>query len=180
VQEEVRERRPVSLSETYRDKEEIHYKVRDMGREADKEAASVIFHLDSDRPLFKRAISMSGNPMLTRPLPLAIHEQSYRTAIKAFGLENATSEERIKVLLETPAQELISKLGVSVLPQPVIDGDIIPSEIPFSRIEDSSSGYPRGTTWCNDFLLGDAQHDVSELVTSSELLTDLKLSGSLA
>ncbi|GKZ68625.1 hypothetical protein AnigIFM50267_003364 [Aspergillus niger] len=126
-------------------------------------AASVTFHLDSETPLFKRAILMSGSRFFVQALPYDAHEGNYRQAISALGLENATSDERIKALLETPGQDLLAKLPPSVLTAPAVDGDMVPSTVTYAQVADRTSNIPKGKQWCRDLLIGDAQYDTNIL-----------------
>ncbi|KAL1852578.1 hypothetical protein Plec18170_005709 [Paecilomyces lecythidis] len=123
--------------------------------------SSVTIHLLSDEPLFKRAVSMSGTYLLLPPLDYNIQEENYKAAIAALGLAEKTVEERIKLLLETPAQEVISKLPPSIALVPAIDGDLVPPGLSFSRTADSSSKLLTGNKWCKELLIGDAQIDAS-------------------
>ena len=104
---------------------------------------------------------MSGSFLLPPPLPYEAHEENYRKAMAVLGLENATAEERIRVLLETPGQELISKFPPFILSMPAVDGDIIPSSVTFAQTADENSNVPRGDTCCKDVFVGDTQMDVS-------------------
>jgi hypothetical protein len=51
--------------------------------------------LYSEEPLFKRAISMSGTPLMLKPLNIPVTEMAYDIIMKELGLENASTEERI-------------------------------------------------------------------------------------
>ncbi|OJJ88268.1 putative carboxylesterase [Aspergillus glaucus CBS 516.65] len=124
-------------------------------------AASVTYHLHSEKPLFKRAIVMSGSFFLLPALPYDVHEENYKQAIAALGLENATPEERIRFLLETPGQDLIGKLPPSVRFVPAFDGDIVPSGVTYTQVGDKGANVPRGKTWCDSLLVGDTQMDTS-------------------
>jgi hypothetical protein len=113
---------------------------------------------------------MSGTNLFATPLPLSVHEQGYQDAIKAWGLADKTPEERIKALLETPAQDLITKLPPSVPTALAIDGDLIPNGPTFAEIGDKAKPYPKGHIWCKELLIGDAQIDVSVLQTDPAVL----------
>ncbi|GKZ32646.1 hypothetical protein AbraIFM66950_002171 [Aspergillus brasiliensis] len=126
-------------------------------------AASVTFHLDSETPLFKRAILMSGSQFFVQALPYDVHEGNYQHAMSALGLQNATSDERIKALLELPGQDLLAKLPPSVLSAPAVDGDMVPSAATYAQVADRASDIPRGKQWCHDLLIGDAQCDINIL-----------------
>ncbi|KAL2222273.1 putative carboxylesterase [Thermoascus aurantiacus ATCC 26904] len=133
--------------------------------------ASVTLHLHCDQPLFKRTIVMSGTYLLVQPLPYSVHEEGYRQAMKALGLENATPEERIKALLETPPQDLISKIPPSVPVAPAVDGDLIPSALTYAQTADKTEKTLKAKAWCKDLLIGDAQIDASVI---SVLMPHLK------
>ncbi|GLB02197.1 hypothetical protein AtubIFM57258_003539 [Aspergillus tubingensis] len=126
-------------------------------------AASVTFHLDSETPLFKRAILMSGSRFFVQALPYDAHEGNYQHAMSALGLQNATSDERIKALLETPGQDLLAKLPPSVLTSPAVDGDMVPSAVTYAQVADQTSDIPKGKQWCRDLVIGDAQYDINIL-----------------
>ncbi|KAF9889576.1 hypothetical protein FE257_007084 [Aspergillus nanangensis] len=134
-------------------------------------AASVTYHLNSDKALFRRAIAMSGSYFLTQSLPYEIHESNYEQAISALGLTNATPEERIKALLDTPGQDLIARLPPSILAVPAIDGDMVLSASSYAETGDPNSNTPRGKHWCEDLMIGDAQMDSSIL---SIIMPDMK------
>ncbi|KAL4901411.1 hypothetical protein BDW74DRAFT_187648 [Aspergillus multicolor] len=123
--------------------------------------ASVTYHLNSEVPLFKRAIAMSGTYFLSQPLPYEAHEQNYQKAISALGLSDASPKERIKALLETPGGEIVSRLPPTILSSPAIDGDIVPSAPSHAQVGDTNSDVPKGKNWCHDLMVGDAQMDAS-------------------
>ncbi|GIK05682.1 hypothetical protein Aspvir_009795 [Aspergillus viridinutans] len=123
--------------------------------------ACVTYHLDSDEQLFKRAIVMSGTCLLIQPLPYDLHEQNYRQAIAALGLADASSEDRIKTLLETPGEALVAKIPPTVLAVPAIDGDIVSSAVTYAQVADKGSNFPRGKKWSEDLMIGYAQMDAS-------------------
>ncbi|KAL5362032.1 Alpha/Beta hydrolase protein [Aspergillus floccosus] len=124
-------------------------------------AASVTYHLNSERALFNRAMVMSGSYFLVPSLPYEVHEQSYQQAISALGLTEASADERIRALLETPGQDLIGKLPPTILTTPAIDGDMVSSIGSFTDTADRNSSVPKGKMWCKDLMIGDAQMDAS-------------------
>ena len=129
--------------------------------ETDISAGSATQHLHSTTPLCKRALSMSGQNILLTPLPYEVHEQGYQTAIKAWGFDKLSPEERIKAIIESPAAELVEKMPPNVAPNFAVDGDLIPNPPTFAQISDKSAvSYPVGKSWCKEILIGDAQHDV--------------------
>lgn len=107
---------------------------------------------------------MSGQNILTTPLPYEVHENSYEMAIKAWGFDKMSREERIKAIIESPAAELVEKMPPNVSPSFAVDGDLIPTPPTFAQISDkSSTSYPMGKSWCKEILIGDAQHDVCSI-----------------
>ncbi|KAL4749156.1 hypothetical protein BDW72DRAFT_139895 [Aspergillus terricola var. indicus] len=123
--------------------------------------ASVTYHLNSEKPLFKRAIAMSGTYFLSQPLPYDAHEQNYQKAISALGLSDATPAERIKALLERPGSDIVSQLPPSILAAPAIDGDLVPAAPSHAHTGSTTSDVPKGKNWCTDLMIGDAQMDAS-------------------
>ncbi|KAL2809418.1 Alpha/Beta hydrolase protein [Aspergillus granulosus] len=123
--------------------------------------ASVTYHLNSEKALFKRAIAMSGTYFLTQPLPYEAHEQNYQKAMAALGLSNTAPGERIKTLLEMPAEEIVSRLPPSILAVPAIDGDIVRSAPSHAETGRADSNEPQGKNWCHELMIGDAQMDAS-------------------
>ena len=130
------------------------------------------YHLHSDQALFKRAISLSGTFFLTRPQPYEVHEGNYQQVVAALGLSDVTTEERLKALLETPAQDLVAKIPPSALTAPAIDEDIVLSDVSFEEVGKQDLNLPRGKAWCQDFMIGDAQLDVSLTADIDVLMID--------
>ncbi|KAF2000989.1 para-nitrobenzyl esterase [Amniculicola lignicola CBS 123094] len=121
-------------------------------------AAAVLTQLFSEEPLFKRAISMSGTPIMLKPLPPPVAEVSYQTVMKELGLENASVEERIERLTTIDADELVSKTPMTVALIPFLDGDMVPSVTTLEKISDPAFPLP-GREWCTELMLGDCKHD---------------------
>ncbi|GMG02232.1 unnamed protein product [Aspergillus oryzae var. brunneus] len=117
--------------------------------------------VQSEVALFKRAIAMSGSYLFTQALPYDIHEQNYRQAILALGLESASTEERIQSLLEKPAQELIASLPPSILAAPAVDGYLVASTATHAQTADRISDLSEKSNWCTELMIGDCQMDVS-------------------
>lgn len=113
--------------------------------------------------MFKRAISMSGTFLIPPPAPRDVHEANYQQVIEILGVKEASVEERIKAILETPAEELVDKLPPSSLP--AVDGDTVQTAPTFAQVSDRDSNVPKGKAWCKDLLVGDMQMDVSFALT---------------
>ncbi|PVI06942.1 carboxylesteras-like protein [Periconia macrospinosa] len=125
-------------------------------------AACVLHHLSAKEPLFGRAISMSGTPLMLKPLPKSATEPAYETIIKAFGLEDLSAEERVKRLVSITPEDLIAKTPMEARLLPFIDGDIIPSAITFKDLTTNAQQLQEkvpGYLWCKELMIGDCQHD---------------------
>ncbi|KAL4933276.1 putative carboxylesterase [Aspergillus undulatus] len=123
--------------------------------------ASVTYHLNSEEPLFKRAIAMSGTYFLSQPLPYEAHEQNYQKAIAALGLSEKKPEERINALLEIPGADIVAKLPPTILAVPAVDGGTMPAAPLHAQVGNTASDVPKGKNWCSDLMVGDAQIDAS-------------------
>ncbi|KAH7393872.1 putative carboxylesterase [Phaeosphaeria sp. MPI-PUGE-AT-0046c] len=138
-------------------------------------AASVLYQLHSKEPLFKRCISMSGTPIMLKPLPLPVAEMAYTSILEAFGLENASAEERINKLKAVTPEKLVEKTPMSVPLSPISDGDILP-RLSVPHLPSQGCGVVSGITtfanlgamdheslpgmsWCKELMIGDCQHD---------------------
>lgn len=91
--------------------------------------------MQSEEPLFRRAICMSGSTLIMRPLPAFIHELNYKTVLETISLAHLSPAERIRALLNMPSHELIEKLPPSVALLPLLDEDFISSSLTFAGIE---------------------------------------------
>ncbi|KAF2466728.1 carboxylesteras-like protein [Lindgomyces ingoldianus] len=125
-------------------------------------AISVLNQLYSEDPLFKRGISMSGTPIMLKPLPPSVTEIAYGKIMKELALENATAEERIRRLLTIEPDELVAKTPMAVPLLPYLDGEIIPTMASFEKLS-STANRPDfsipGSQWCTDLMIGHCQHD---------------------
>jgi carboxylesterase type B len=115
--------------------------------------------LYSEEPLFKRAISMSGTPLMLKPLNIPVTEMAYDIIMKELGLENASTEERIQRLQAIGPEELVEKTPLTVPLVPFVDNDLIFSETTFKELKHGPSPVFK-CQWCQDLIIGDCQHDV--------------------
>jgi len=131
------------------------------GESAGSVSGNLLLH--STEPLFKRYMSMSGTSLTMKPLPPPVSEFAYSSVIDMFGLKGLSGSERIKALLELPAEKLLS-VPPNIPLMPVIDGDLIRNTLDFAHVsskEDSSELDMPGRKWCKDLLIGDCQFDGS-------------------
>ncbi|KAJ5643447.1 uncharacterized protein N7484_005954 [Penicillium longicatenatum] len=138
--------------------------IRDFGGDPDNVTAagqsaggvSVTYHLHSQKPLFKRAISMAGTSLLVQALPNIVHEEIYEKAIAALGLSNAKGE--------SSSRHAGRAAGSSASPgivAPALDGDLILPGTTYAEIGKPGSSFIPGKEWCHDLLIGDNEMDAS-------------------
>ncbi|KAH6873311.1 carboxylesteras-like protein [Alternaria rosae] len=121
-------------------------------------AASVLHHLGCKEPLFRRAISMSGTPIMLKPLSPAVAETSYNAVLQALGLEYASTHDRIQKLLAMSPEDLVQKIPITIPISPYLDGDIIPEAPSFAYLS-SGTLQSLNNTWCEELLVGSCAHD---------------------
>ncbi|KAH7378730.1 para-nitrobenzyl esterase [Pyrenochaeta sp. MPI-SDFR-AT-0127] len=119
-------------------------------------AVSVLSQLFSEESLFKRAISMSGTPIMLKPLPPPVTEMAYVSIMKELALENASLEERTQRLITISPDELVASTPMTVPLVPYLDGDLVSEATNFINI--SGIGSKTGA-WCEELMIGDCQHD---------------------
>lgn len=116
--------------------------------------------LDDVERLFQAAVLMSGSFFLTPPQSDEDHDLNYLKAMKALDLMDATPEQRIKVLLERPAQDIVSQLPSSILTAPRVDKELVHPKPSFADVDNPGSFVPQGKLWCPHLMVGNAQMDV--------------------
>ena len=121
---------------------------------------SVCYHLFSEKPLFKRVISMSGTQLLMPPITPEVAEGHYERALKALNLQDG--DEAVEALTQGfDGKELAQKLmGAGIPNLPVLDEDLCPSTFTFRSIETNQTPLP-GRKWCAAAIIGDCQFDGS-------------------
>jgi carboxylesterase type B len=121
--------------------------------------ASVLYHLHSTEPLFKRCISMSGTPLMLQALSPEVAEEACTPIMRDFGLENVSSEERIKALRTASPETLVSQTPMTVPLLPFLDGDIVTAQTTFAKLATKDHANLPGMQWCKHLMIGDCQHD---------------------
>ncbi|KAF2033312.1 alpha/beta-hydrolase [Setomelanomma holmii] len=139
-------------------------------------AASVLYQLHSNESLFDRAISMSGTPVMLKPLPTTMAEMSYASILENFGLEKATASERIEKLKTASPEEIVGKAPLSVPLLPLLedalvsklsvphlphqDNLVVPVRTTFASLAASDESIP-GFKWCESLMIDSTHHDGS-------------------
>ncbi|KAJ4291030.1 hypothetical protein N0V90_010227 [Kalmusia sp. IMI 367209] len=125
-------------------------------------SAAVLMQLFSIEPLFKRAIAMSGTPIMLKPLSPAEAEDTYKTMMTAFDLDKSSVEERIHYLTSIESERLVEKTPMTARLAPFVDGIMLPRIVTFKSLNsdpESSDEQMPGRKWCKELIIGDAQHD---------------------
>ncbi|KAI1611228.1 carboxylesterase-like protein [Exophiala viscosa] len=126
-------------------------------------AVSCTLHLQSEKPLFKQMMAMGGSSLLMKPLPMPVAEYAYGRVLDAVNIDTSlSSEEKLKSLLEIPAETFLSSIGPDVPLLAVHDEDYIryPSSFAQWTQQGERSQYP-GMKWCDRIMVGDCQFDAS-------------------
>ncbi|EUC48463.1 hypothetical protein COCMIDRAFT_87292 [Bipolaris oryzae ATCC 44560] len=121
-------------------------------------AVSVLHQLSAREPLFKRAISMSGTPLMLKPMSASAAEASYDSITKALGLEGTSTQERINRLLNISSEELVEKTPMTVPLIPFQDNNILPQTPTFTDLRNNNLS-PLNDTFCEELLIGSCAHD---------------------
>lgn len=126
--------------------------------------------LQSKEPLMKRSAAFGGTALLLKPLSLPVTEFAYKSVLQALGLIDKSAKSRIQALLEIPIDELWQKTPPTVPMMPFIDGDIVTAEPTFEMfngpLDRTELAFP-GLKWCESFMVGDCQFDVTNPPPSS-------------
>jgi len=107
---------------------------------------------------------MSGSSLLIKPLPSFVHEHTYEATLKALGLKELSTSERIQAILTIPYERVLGLLPPSLSFMPLIDDDILPAAMTFEQMSGSTQNLQTvlpGIDWCDSLLIGDMQFDVS-------------------
>lgn len=114
-------------------------------------------HLLRGEPLFKRAMSMSGDPRLRPVQPIEQNEQVYSSLAQEMGVTNVTESERTNLLRNIPWQKLISSpLNMRCFPSE--DSGFKPLD---ENTEDLEQQIKQCLSWCRTIVIGDCELDVS-------------------
>ncbi|KAI1843768.1 hypothetical protein JX265_001062 [Neoarthrinium moseri] len=127
-------------------------------------AVDVGLHLQSEQPLFDRAIMMGGSSLLMPPATAEYQEWIYSRVLELLGIKEATPSERIRALVEAPVEQLISKLSPPLPYRPMIDHDLIKFPVTYDMVsQQRSNATVPGHTWLKGLMVGDCQFDASSM-----------------
>jgi hypothetical protein len=117
--------------------------------------------LQSERPLFDRAILTGGSSLLIPPSTAEYQEWVYQQAIGALGLQSASPTDRIYALCSMPIEDFMAKLEAPLSYRPMLDDDIVPFAATYAMVSDLESKEIPARIWLKSLMIGDCQFDVS-------------------
>ncbi|KAK6357777.1 hypothetical protein TWF718_002083 [Orbilia javanica] len=112
--------------------------------------------LQLSKPLFNRALVMSGSATLRPSKAESQQEALYNDIVQALDLENGSGEDRQKGLYGLPPDGIISKLPPLVHVGPSIEPGFLEDVVTLNTI--SLKTQP---SWCEELAIGDCFHDAS-------------------
>ncbi|KAH7116555.1 Alpha/Beta hydrolase protein [Dactylonectria estremocensis] len=123
-------------------------------------AASGFFHLHHPEPLFHQFVAMSGSSQ-QRLRRVEQADTAYTSVLEALDAMELPPKQQIDVLLETPINDFLAKVGRRFPIGPLIDGDSIPVGTTFRSLRDKDEVvklFP-GLRHCKRVIIGDCQMD---------------------
>ncbi|CAG8909735.1 unnamed protein product [Penicillium egyptiacum] len=128
---------------------------------------SATHHLQSEVPLFKRMVSMSGTNLLLKPLPEQVTECTYKAIVARLGLASWPATERVNALVQMDTQKLLQASSPTDALLPAVGGKLGLNPHTYAGFHQGSSGSLNipGRKWCEEIMIGDCQMDASILST---------------
>jgi hypothetical protein len=139
--------------------------VRTPKMSTDVTVVDVALLLQSEEPLFERALLTGGSSLLLAPITEEAQELVYSQIVEALGLDSTTTSDRIHGLRTIPVREIMSKMKTQLSFRPMIDGNIVPFAPTYAMVSDRKSGQIGGKSWLKGLLIGDCQFDASVAIT---------------
>jgi len=113
--------------------------------------------LGAGTPSFSQLISLSGSPLMMRPLPSFVANDIYQTVTAILGLQDLSAAERVAALSSMPATELLMKLPPGLPFLPVLDERTIKKDTGFAELAlDTKTELPENI----NMLIGSCDMDV--------------------
>ncbi|KAJ5268627.1 hypothetical protein N7505_004385 [Penicillium chrysogenum] len=101
---------------------------------------SATHHLQSEVPLFKRMVSMSGTNLLMQPLPEQVTECTYKAIVDRLGLSSLPVTERVNALVQMDTQKLLQASSPKHPLLPAAGGDLGLKPHTYAEIHQGSYG----------------------------------------
>jgi len=118
-----------------------------------------MFQVELKAP-FQQLISMSGTPLMMKPLPPVVADNIYQTVIGVLGLRDLPVAERISALSSMSSSEILSKLPPGLPFLAVLDGAVLQENVSFEKLRDSCKSSQK------KLLIGSCGMDVRILESS--------------
>lgn len=112
--------------------------------------------------LFERVLLMSGEATVRKPRTSHWHQRMYKDQLRYLGIDKLDTATQRSSLLGTDAQELAEKLPPLQHYCAHIDGAWLKEDVTTTVMADGHRAEHK-PTWCKEFVIGDAQYDVSPL-----------------
>lgn len=112
-------------------------------------SGSLHLHILSGKPLFDRAILMSGSAPIMGPLPLEYLEAGWTNLCRNSGVLSETCEKRLEKLRSLSPDELIQKYGPNATLPPLADGKLLPTSWRLGELHPNSR--------CKDIIIGNTR-----------------------
>lgn len=127
----------------------------------------------AENPRVRRLVCLGGAPPLLGQLPIDAADAVAQRIQVFLGLADVSSSEIVQHLLDLPIESFWKRIPMTQPLVPVIDGDILPSEIALRHFSAEDSSTLPGAQRVESILLGDSKLDVSEEKSSVEKLETL-------
>ncbi|USP74119.1 para-nitrobenzyl esterase [Curvularia clavata] len=120
-------------------------------------------HIQSEELLFQQLVAMGGTSLLLKPLSPPVSEIMYASVLERLQIDSKQSpEDQLKSLLAITPETILSSVGPDLSLLPVIDGNIITSDIKFAQWSSPNiAAAAPGIKRCRRVMFGDCQFDGS-------------------
>lgn len=115
----------------------------------------------SKEPLAKRLVCLGGCPPLLGQVQVQVADHIGGNITSALGLAGVPSNDVAQALLDLPIEDFWTKIPQTIPVIPVIDGDIIPTQITLETFAQSVAAMP-GDSSVESIMVGDSKLDVSK------------------
>jgi hypothetical protein len=126
---------------------------------------SITLHLQSETPLFQRAVLMGGTDLLMKPLPDFVTEGAYQKIVKRLGLDDLSPSERVEALVQMESEKVLQNVLPSDPLMPSIGSELSLVAHTYEEIYQGVQGPLKlpGRNWCKQIMVGDCQMDVGTI-----------------
>ncbi|QPC72225.1 hypothetical protein HYE68_002977 [Fusarium pseudograminearum] len=95
-----------------------------IGQSAGASSVMNLLDLESEDTLFDRAICLSGNNLAVPVCTKSAAQDAYKSVLECLAIDSTlSSEDQVKALIATSAEDILSKVSLSIIMTPVKDKD---------------------------------------------------------